>query len=182
VPRAFLAVAVPPLPALLRALGTLRALGPAVRPVAPENLHITLRFLGETPAQSLPAIASAVRTAAADTTAFEFELVSTGLFPDSQRPAVVWAGTRGAEPLQSLVAQLTPGLAELGLVPEDRPWVCHLTLARIRARPPAELHRFLEKTREQNFGRVRVAALDLMLSTLTPHGPQYAVAHSVALR
>ena len=65
-PRAFLAAAVPPLPALLRALGTLRDLGPAVRPVAPENLHITLRFLGETPAQSLPAIASAVRTAAAD--------------------------------------------------------------------------------------------------------------------
>jgi 2'-5' RNA ligase len=54
-------------------------------------------------------------------------------------------------------------------------------LARVRARPPAELQRFLDKTDQQNFGRVHVEAIDLMVSTLTPHGPQYRVAESVGL-
>jgi 2'-5' RNA ligase len=182
VARAFIAVTVPPLPALLRALGELRDMGPALRPPAPENLHLTLRFLGETPAASLDAVAASVRASVADLPAFDFELYGTGVFPDPARPSVLWAGARGAQPLADLVACLAPPLETLGFAPETRPWVAHLTLARIRSRPPAELHRFLEKTRDRSFGSVHVAHIDLMLSDLTPHGPQYHLAASLELK
>jgi RNA 2',3'-cyclic 3'-phosphodiesterase len=181
-PRAFIAVEVPPLPPLLAALAELRDLGRAVRAVAPENLHLTLRFLGETPAEQLGAVAEVIRQQALKTPAFAFDLRGVGLFPDMSRPTVVWAAGQGDGPLIQLAAALAPGLEALGFASEQRPFVCHLTLARIKARPPAELRQFLDRYRGESFGVVRVGSVDLMLSELLPNGPQYSVAATVGLR
>jgi RNA 2',3'-cyclic 3'-phosphodiesterase len=181
VPRAFIAIQVPPVPALLGAVGDLRVIGHAIKPVAPENLHLTLRFLGDAEPQQFHAITEAIRKAVAGVEPFDLTLHGVGLFPDMSRPTVVWAGVREDQPVQSIVEHLAPLLEVLGFQPDPRPWVCHLTLARIKSRPPAELGRFLNRYRNADFGAARVHSVELMLSDLLPTGPQYSVASTLPL-
>jgi 2'-5' RNA ligase len=136
--RLFVAVPVPP-----EALDACRTLidgvrrGPAgrgARWVRTENLHLTLRFLGDTPADRVPAVAEAVRRAAGGGRAFEVRLAGAGAFPSSGRPRALWLGiVQGAPELGAIASALESPLAELGWPPEDRPFRPHLTVARTDA-------------------------------------------------
>jgi 2'-5' RNA ligase len=136
--RLFVAVPVPP-----DALDACRALidgirrGPAgrgARWVRTENLHLTLRFLGDTPADRVPAVAEAMRRAAGGTRAFEVRLAGAGAFPSSGRPRALWLGiVVGAPELGAIASAMEPPLAELGWPPEGRPFRPHLTVARTDA-------------------------------------------------
>ena len=182
--RCFLAIRVSPLlEPLLHALGELRAMDRSIRAVAPENLHLTLQFLGETDRQQLDDIVSATRAAASNIPSCTLPVKDVGVFPSLRRPTVVWAGLALSDdhPLRSLVTRLGEQLKPLGFLPEERAYQPHITMARIKARPPAELSDFLKKYADRNFGQIELRKVDLMISELTPHGPQYSVNDSVAL-
>ena len=100
-----------------------------------DTLHITLRFLGDTAPELVPAVAEAVETAMAERRAFEIRLAHAGSFPPSGRKIrALWLGIeRGADDLGALVEALTPPLAELGWPAETRPFRPHLTVARTDA-------------------------------------------------
>lgn len=119
-----------------RALGSLRAAAPGARWHSPDTLHVTAAFLGETPPERLPelfAIAAAAEAAAPSPA--EAVLCSLGAFPSWDAPRVVWAGVgRGAAEMRALVAALRPRLAAAGFPVEDRPFVPHLTLGRLKDR------------------------------------------------
>jgi 2'-5' RNA ligase len=133
-------VALQPPPELARALHARAAqiLAPCARELrfhAPEELHLTLVFLGESALRELPQLGAAP---------LELELAGGGAFPDLRRPRVVWAGARELPGSAGRLAELVRGLrASLGLAPDPEPFRAHLTLARPRpgARPrlPAEL-------------------------------------------
>lgn len=96
-----------------------------------EGLHVTLRFLGATPDDRQPALAAALREAAAGVTPFEIALGGGGAFPNPSRPRVLWIGIQsGAEELADLARRVSDLLRPLGWPPEDRPFSGHLTLAR----------------------------------------------------
>jgi len=171
--RAFVAVRIPPPAALRPVLAELAAMGRPLKAVRPDDLHVTLKFLGDTDPRSIPDVARSVAEAAGAPAPFEIELAGLGVFPNPARPTVVWAGIRRAEPLVELACELETRLEPLGFAPERRAFVPHLTLARVKSRPPAELGALLERHRETVFGAAMIDAVLLLQSELRPEGPHY---------
>ena len=121
----------------------LAALAPALRPIAPEDLHLTLHFLGDTPLEEVHRIARVLREAAAASPgALHLGYGGLGAFPTPARARVVWAGLPMQEPegaLTRLVQGVAQALDRLGYPPERRRWHPHVTLGRLRGKAPPEL-------------------------------------------
>ncbi|UVI30785.1 RNA 2',3'-cyclic phosphodiesterase [Paenibacillus spongiae] len=97
----------------------------------PDDLHITLHFLGDTPGERIAAIEQAVRHAACSTEPFSLAIESPGTFGRPDKPSVLWAGIGGElDALHQLNKRILSRLAPLGYEPENRPYHPHLTLAR----------------------------------------------------
>jgi RNA 2',3'-cyclic 3'-phosphodiesterase len=104
-----------------------------------DGLHVTMRFLGATPDEKQPALASALRAAAEGVDPFQIVLSGGGAFPNPTRPRVLWIGiTEGADRVESLVGRLSVQLEPLGWPPDARPFTPHLTLARTDGVPGAD--------------------------------------------
>ena len=132
-PRLFIAI---PLPAEVKALLTsLRTVLPGCRWVEPDQMHLTLHFLGDIDDSLVPDLQTLVSQLT--TAPFPLTTGSLGVFPTPRAPRVLWLGLSDSKPLQRLHAELSVGLARLGLTVEDRPFHPHLTLARLRDTPPA---------------------------------------------
>jgi len=171
--RAFIAVAMPPTRALRNVLDRLGMLGSAVKPVTADNLHVTMKFLGQIPAEQVPQIVTIMRDAAAGERAFAARIVGLGVFPRPERPSVVWAGLDEADGLICIADRLEERLTPLGFPRERRAFHPHLTLARIRRKPPAELADLLQDHQATEFGSADVETIQLFLSEPGPTGPQY---------
>jgi 2'-5' RNA ligase len=171
--RAFIAVQLAAPRALRSVVSTLAAMGGPVKAVSDDDLHVTLKFLGDTDPNQVADISRLVTTAAAGHSAFEARIVGLGAFPTPHRPSVVWAGLVGAEPLIAIAGALETSLEPLGFSRERRPFQPHLTLARVRSRPPAELGVLLREQASREFGTARVDAVELMQSQLGPKGSRY---------
>jgi 2'-5' RNA ligase len=151
--------------------------------VAPENFHVTLKFLGGVDGDRIGALVEALRGAADGQRGFAMEIAGLGAFPSLTRPRVLWVGVgAGLEPLSELAARVERVLAPQGFPPEERGFSPHVTLARVRAprRAPA-LARALEAGAGRRFGRVAVEAIALMRSDLSPRGARYHALASVPL-
>jgi RNA 2',3'-cyclic 3'-phosphodiesterase len=154
-------------------LSKLAGMGRAVR-TASEPFHLTLKFLGDTDAGLLEQISQTADEVAANHCHIEVQLTGLGAFPRPERPSVVWAGLAPIQPLQMLAAELESKLEQRGFEPERRPFEPHITLARVKARPPGELRELLDQYREHRFGRATVREITLYESQLTPAGPRYS--------
>jgi len=179
--RSFIAVRVPPTPALRHTLRQLNEMGRTLRAVSPDNLHLTLRFLGDTDPSLFDEIAGAMTAAVVDVQPFAIHWQGMGVFPDARRPSVLWVGAAAQTPLPQIVGRLNPQLDALGFTPERRPWQAHLTVARIKAKPPTSFWPFLEQHATTDFGSVPVDSIELLTSDLRPTGPVYSVTRTVPL-
>ncbi len=152
--------------------------------VAPDNLHLTLKFLGNVAETRLDAIVASLRGAVGEAATFDATVSGLGAFPTPTRARVVWAGvSAGAEPMVELAGRVDAALAALGVPPEARPFSPHVTLGRARVprRAPA-LAEALAGGQGREFGTVRVARLVLMQSHLSPTGSRYAELAEIPLR
>lgn len=105
----------------------------AVKWVDPEGMHLTLKFLGETPADKVEPITEAMRRLAMGRTPVTLQLGRAGCFPNPRQPRVLWLGVEGeTETLARLVAALEESVAPLGFPSEGRHFSPHLTLGRVR--------------------------------------------------
>ena len=111
-----------------------------------DNLHLTLKFLGNVSVADIPIVSDAVASAAKSVSSFALTFSDCGTFPPRGRPGVLWIGTE-ASGLQILHPAIENELAEAGFPRESRPFRPHLTIARLRqsqgARQLAELHKSL---------------------------------------
>jgi 2'-5' RNA ligase len=148
-----------------------------VRWVAPENLHLTLQFLGAVPDGRVVALEGAVRAAAVDaaTGPLRLELRGAGGFPNGRRPRVIWAGIGGdVAPLGRLVAALERHLSPLGLGAEGRDFSAHVTLGRARdGRGAPGLGAAIAGAAELDGPAWRAGEVCLVESVLSPTGPRY---------
>lgn len=137
--------------------------------MAPESLHLTLRFLGHVEAPVLDGLIAAARGLRFDP--FELRLGAQGAFGAGRRVRVVWLaiGT-GEGPLAALASRLEAAAREAGLPPEDRPFRAHLTLARA-PRQGASLPALPSPPETPAW---TVAEFELYKSRLTPAGPIYS--------
>lgn len=178
--RTFIGVHVPSTPPLRDALKQLARFGRSIKPASPDNLHLTLKFLGDTPRRQVDEIANAVQLATISVPVHEIELVGLGAFPNVARPSVVWAGIRPADHLKHITAELDRLLEPLGFMPETRGFHPHLTLARVKG-PAAGLGEMIVEGRDINFGKATIARVDLYQSEPTPTGSRYTSLATAAL-
>ena len=144
-------------------------------------MHLTLRFLGSIDEAQIESITSAVAGAADGVGPFDFDLCRVGAFPNERRPAVIWVGVDDGGRFAPIVARLNVRLADLGISADVRPWHPHITVARIKARPPRRLYDLIRQHRGDPFGRTRVERIELIRSDLSPAGPSYTTLSQVPL-
>jgi 2'-5' RNA ligase len=178
--RIFLAV-FPPLAtqeAAARAIERLRRPGDGVSWVKRENLHYTLRFLGDLGEDGARRAAEAAAEAAAGHRAFDARLGGLGAFPDARRARVLWVGlVEGAEPLVELARSLELALRRKGFDRADRPFAAHLTIGRVReaggdwSAALAEAEKAMPAEGEAT--RFRVDRVVVVASQLSPKGSIY---------
>ncbi len=143
--------------------------------VEPENLHLTLKFIGEVPPERARRIQHALEEI--KHSAFDIEFQGVGAFPSLERPRVLWIGvSEGASQLEELASQIENILARrVSLRKSDKPFHPHLTIARIKGRISPSVRKILESHANDYFGRITAKKFLLMRSTLTPRGPIYNV-------
>lgn len=190
--RLFLALDLPQAAraAAAKAMAGLKGCGAKVKWVQPQNLHLTLKFLGETHEGLLEAIKQGHERACSGMTAFELGLRGCGAFPRQRRPQVVWLGISGqVEGLAQLAARLEAKMEPLGFAPEKRPFRSHLTLGRLKrgkrgkkkAPVPAELTRAMADMADWRGPGFLARDVVLMKSTLTPSGAVYEPLQTITL-
>ena len=180
--RGFIAVEVPLSEALDELLRELRTSGAGLKVVSAENLHTTLKFLGETEDGLVPDIMEAIRRGTADVRTFPARLRGTGAFPSLARMNVAWIRIEGAEPLGRIAADLEASLERLGFRRESRPWSAHVTVARVKGGRNLDRVRQILRAHETTvFAEWTVDKLRLKRSVLTPDGPTYTTVAEVPL-
>ena len=175
--RVFIALAIPDevRAALGDAQARLRPAGADVKWVRPEAIHATLRFIGDTNEERVPALGEAIAAAAAGIAPFSLEARGTGFFPNESRPRVVWAGLAGDLPaLLRLQARVEAEVVRIGYPADDRPFAAHLTLGRVRSGKRAgALVRAARDPAGTSLGAVPVDRVILYRSELRPQGAVY---------
>ena len=180
--RGFIAVDVPPTPMLAGVAAELRKASGTLKVVSTDQLHLTLKFLGDTEDGLVSEIVTAIREACADVGPFEIRVRGMGAFPNLARMNVIWVGVEGAEALGDIANLLETSLEPLGFPREKRAWKAHVTLARVKGHRDLDRVRdLLETHADDTFGAHRVDTIHLKKSVLTPQGAQYSVVESVAL-
>ena len=151
---------------------------PGLRWTRPEGVHLTLKFLGETPATSLPAIEGALDRAVRGVPCFRLALGPPGTFGGRRGPRVLWVDVEGElQPLQQLQAAVERELAAAGFAPEERGFSPHLTLARVPQPPRPGLAERVARALEAVAaarGEFEARELVLMRSSLQAGGAVYS--------
>jgi len=180
-------VAVPLTPGLRNEISSfvddLRKTKADVKWVPAENLHITLKFLGNTEPELIPEIEKRLLGIAAVQSPFTLSLSGTGLFPDRKRPRVVWIDIGKSQELKLLHENLEDNLVTFGYNKDNRNFSPHLTVGRVRSsRNLAALLRGLETQRDRDFGKIEVVSFCLMKSDLKPGGAEYTAIAQINLK
>lgn len=183
--RAFIAIEIqePALSTLGRLLERLGKQLPQVRWSTVEQLHVTVKFMGQIDNRLLPEICQCLRLAASHLEAFEISLANLGTFPTGKAPRIVWAGIgSGTEALCQLHTELDASLAELGIAREGRKFTPHLTLGRVaRGQDPGEITRIVDKASDSLKTQCSVDEILMMASNRVQGRMVYETIDRVAL-
>lgn len=166
----------------LRSKAMSLAPGARITWVRSEQLHVTVRFIGEVDAVKAAAIAAALQP---ELTAKTFDLIveGAGAFPPTGAPRVLWAGlASGGEALGAVEQEVSERLGACGVAREDRPYRPHLTLARVRDASGLRSKPLFETLAERTFGTTPVEAITLFQSRTSPKGATYTSLQRTPLR
>jgi len=174
--RAFIAVEVDPSDRLIAAIRELAQSRADLKLVRPEQLHITLKFLGDTEEGAVDEILSGMRSSAAGIEPFSMKMVGMGAFPSLSNIRVVWAGIEDGKLLGEISNRLDDSLRALGFERDRKGFVPHLTLARTRSpRNLANVQEIIKANAATDFGEYPVERILLKKSVLSPQGPTYSI-------
>ncbi|MDG6221337.1 MAG: RNA 2',3'-cyclic phosphodiesterase [Candidatus Thermoplasmatota archaeon] len=164
----------------------LKDTGVRLKCVDSENLHLTLKFLGDIDNAKVSDIEKSIYRSVAGMQPIQCKLRGTGVFPNEENIKVVWVGMDGAESMMDIVESLEDELEQYGFPREDRAYIPHLTVARTKfdrsggsENNAPKLLPVIQKYAEEEFGAVRIDSVKLMKSELTPNGPVYGVVKEV---
>lgn len=154
--------------------------------VRPENIHLTLKFLGDAPVEQVDEIAAAMKMATEVHAPMELAVAGLGMFPNPRNARVLWVGVNGStEALGNLHASLEERIVPLGFPTESRPFNAHLTLARANRRASRDEKKAFGALATQNevgeLAAWRAASVSLIRSQLKPGGAVYTRMAEAAL-
>jgi 2'-5' RNA ligase len=187
--RAFIAVEIPQ--EIREAVGKATAplqkgIGSIVRWVPTENMHLTLKFLGDVSPANVEMLSQMLRAEAEMFRCFDLRLGGLGSFPNLKRPRVIFIGIQAPTPLEALQRGIESASHRLGYESEERGFSPHLTIGRVKQNVTATeqqtIRRALEETRIDSLGTARVDSVHLYKSDLKPTGSEYTRLYSATLR
>ena len=159
---------------------------PLIRWVAPRNVHLTLKFLGDVSPASLERLAGTLKVEAASHEMFSMSVGGLGAFPSHRRARVLWIGLQAPPALAALQRSVDAAAAQLGYPKEDRPFSPHLTIGRVALTVSAvdlkHIQSALEATKVDNLGTVHVQAIHIFKSDLQPGGSVYTQLYTMPMR
>lgn len=148
-----------------------------------ENIHLTLKFLGDVKEEVLASVGQRLKTVCRIHKPFNISIKGTGAFPSHKKPNVLWVGIERSEELNKLHIDIDIAMSELGFEREERPHAPHLTIGRVKNREDiAPVIKSLYEFREQFFGTTKVAEVHLIKSILKPSGAEYSKLASFRLK
>jgi len=163
----------------------LKKTGADARWVKTQNMHLTLRFLGnDVPRETVDAIGAMLHNRLGSVEQFKITIAGLGAFPNAAEPRVVWLGIQPSDgPMPALRDAVESAVEEAGWPRDDRRFAAHLTLGRIKSQSGiGKLRRLLESGRNDPVGSTIVDSVALIRSNLTPSGPVYQTLTTVPLR
>ena len=161
---------------------SLKGLGADLKAVEPENIHLTLKFLGNVNSTRLVNVRSSLSSVSFPP--FRMEIKGAGAFPSLRRMNVVWVGIgEGWTQVQQVYERTENALVSVGFARESRGFSPHITIARVRsARRVDEMGGFLRKLEEKSFGAFTASFVRLKQSVLSSSGPKYSTLLEVPTR
>jgi 2'-5' RNA ligase len=174
--RSFIAVKISPdqREKLADLIKNLKKSGAEVKWVKPENLHITLKFLGEVDEKGLPNIFDSLEKSLTNEQSFQFNLKGLGCFPNLHRPRVIWVGIeRGADDLSRLAGMVDDCMLGFGFEKEKRGFSPHLTIGRVKSTRLIERLTGMFKNVEFLTESCIIDEAIFYQSILKPEGPTY---------
>lgn len=162
----------------------LKYAGADVKWVVKENVHLTLKFLGEVSEDKISYIKSILDEIGKSTKSFELNLKDIGAFPKIEYPRVIWVGLgKGAPESKALAERIDEALSKIGFQKETRPFASHLTIGRVRSPKNREvLKEKIESYQLSTISYQLIGSVILFQSTLTPRGSIYTKLHEVQLQ
>jgi len=144
--------------------------------VEEENIHITLKFFGETPESHIDLICETLDDVAVSHAPFEIRLQNTGIFGSKYNPRVIWFGMEKNTALETLANHVLEELDRVGFKHDGRPFRAHLTIGRIKfINDKRNFQRIVDKVKDSFIQQVPVDEFNLYESKLRPQGPEYTV-------
>ena len=182
--RAFSAIELPSI--IVKSLGeiqdNLRDTTNKITWVKPDNIHLTMKFLGNIETDKAHAIEKILKNIVSQISIGKLSVEGVGAFPTINNPRVIWVGIEDDKNLLKIYTQLEDGLASLGFKKEDRPFKPHLTLGRVKfLKDKKGLKERLEKLADIKLASFIVDSLILFKSELTPEGSLYTKLKEVKL-
>ena len=157
-----------------------------IRWVAVENLHLTLKFLGDISSENVEVLTQLIHAQADSFNSFDIHLTGIGSFPGPKRPRVIYIGIQAPVALEAFQRQIESATRRLGYNPEERAFAPHLTIGRVRQHVSADdqqkIRRALEESTIDSLGTARVNSVHLYESDLKPNGPAYTKLFSALLK
>jgi RNA 2',3'-cyclic 3'-phosphodiesterase len=155
-------------------ISSLQALGGDLKPVEVENIHLTLKFLGNVSIPRLTDVKSSLKQLAFPS--FSAGIKGAGAFPNLNRMNVIWVGVdEGWSQVEQIYEQVEKLLSSVGFRRENRPFSPHITIARVKSgRKRDEISNFLQRLVDESFGTLTVDKVRLKQSILSSSGPKYS--------
>jgi 2'-5' RNA ligase len=153
-----------------------------VKWVPVNNIHLTVKFLGNTPDDVLSKIRDCLFSVVLSYNPFYIRIYATGVFPNRRYPKVIWIGVGDSEILKNLHIDIENAMGSLGFKKETRIFNPHLTIGRVRSRRGIlNLVDELDSYQGKEFGNIHVKTIKLMKSELNPQGAKYSCLYEIPL-
>ena len=153
-----------------------------VKWVQAQNIHLTLKFMGDISDDLVPMIKKRLLLLGSTHRPFTVDIRSAGVFPNFRNPNVLWIGIEASERLKSLFMEIDAALSEIGFKREGRAFSPHLTIGRVKDRRAIDpVVKELATYKDTFFGTIEVREILLMESVLKPSGAEYSEVAAIRL-
>lgn len=160
----------------------IKALETNIKLVEVQNLHLTLKFLGNTEEKHVGEIKEIIKSAVAGISPFDIRFEGAGAFPNLNYMNVVWVGIKDSDILAKIAESIDMNTEILGYEREKRGFSPHLTIARVKDRKGKEsLRKLIKEYEDYKFGEQTVNSICLKKSVLTPNGPIYSTLEEISI-
>ncbi|KYK24411.1 2'-5' RNA ligase [Thermoplasmatales archaeon SG8-52-4] len=180
--RGFIAIDIEPFQKLIQLENEIKNTGANLKLVEPENVHITLKFLGDTDEALIDRIEEIMKSSVKDIGPFTIKFIGSGFFPNQNYIRVIWIGIENIEQLSKIAKKINEQTSNLGFEKEKRGFSAHLTIARVKsAKNKDKLLQIIDKYKDIEFGIFNASNIKLKKSELTPKGPIYTTLKEVKI-